>query len=128
MNNKTLNLAPREAMQFGHALNRLLQEILLANPKFGAVELMKVDLSNGFYCVSLNIEDISKLGVAFPTKPGEEKLVVLLLVLPMGWKNILPIFLAVTETITDLANARIEAGVEPADHHLDEEAEAFVPI
>ena len=54
-NNETLDLAPREAMQIGHALDRLLREILLADPKFGPVELMKVDLSDGFYCLSLNI-------------------------------------------------------------------------
>ena len=80
---------------------------------------MKVDLSDGFYRVSLSIEDIPKLGVAFPTKPGEEKLVALPLVLPMGWKNSPPIFSAVTETIADLTNQRIESSAEPPSHHLD---------
>ena len=51
VNNETLPLAPTEAMQFGHALGRLLREILLADPKFGPVELMKVDMSDGFYRV-----------------------------------------------------------------------------
>ena len=77
---------------------------------------MKVDLSDGFYRVSLNIEDIPKLGVAFPTKPGEEKLVALPLVLPMGWKNSPSIFSAVTKTIADLANQRIESSAEPPSH------------
>ena len=48
---------------------------------------MKVDLSDGFYRVNLNIDDIPKLGVAFPTEPGQEPLIALPLVLPMGWKN-----------------------------------------
>ena len=74
-------------MQFGHALDRLLREILLADPAHGPVQMMKVDLSDGFYRVNLNIDDIPKLGVTFLTKPGEEQLVALLLVLPMGWKN-----------------------------------------
>ena len=111
-------------MQFDHALDRLLRKILLADPKFSPVELMKVDMSDGFYRVGLNIDDIPKLGVAFPTQPGEEQLVALPLVLPMGWKNSPPVFSAVTETIADLANQRIEAGAEPPRHHLDEAAEA----
>ncbi|EJK77238.1 hypothetical protein THAOC_00941, partial [Thalassiosira oceanica] len=69
VNNETLPLAPKEAMQFGQALDRVLREILLADPKFGPVELMKVDLSDGFYRVNLNIDDIPKLGVVFPTRP-----------------------------------------------------------
>ena len=124
VNNKTLPLAPTEAMQFGHALDRLLREILLADPKFGPVELMKVDMSDGFYRVGLNIDDIPKLGVVFPTQPGEEQLVALPLVLPMGWKNSPPVFSAVTETIADLANERIKTGAEPPCHPLDDEAEA----
>ena len=36
-------------MQFGHALDRLLRKILLADPKFGPVKLMKVNMSDGFY-------------------------------------------------------------------------------
>ena len=83
VNQETLPLAAVEAMQFGHALDRLLREILLADPAHGPVQMMKVDLSDGFYRVNLNIDDIPKLGVAFPTKPGEEQLVAFPLVLPM---------------------------------------------
>ena len=85
---------------------------------------MKVDMSNGVYRVGLNVEDIPKLGVVFPTQPGEEQLVALPLVLPMGWKNSPPVFSAVTETIADLANERIKTGVKPPRHPLDEAAEA----
>ena len=67
VNNKTLPLVLTEAMQFGHTLDRLLREILLADPKFGPVELMKVNMSDGFYRVGLNIDDIPKLGTVFPT-------------------------------------------------------------
>lgn len=67
VNNDTLNLPPRETMQFCHTLDKLLREILLASPNFCPVELIKVDLSDIFYPVSLNVEEIPKLGVAFPT-------------------------------------------------------------
>ena len=124
VNQETLPLAAVEAMQFGHALDRLLREILLADPAHGPVQMMKVDLSDGFYRVNLNIDDIPKLGVAFPTKPGEEQLVAFPLVLPMGWKNSPPIFSTVTETIADIANQHIQAPTSPRPHHLDEAAAA----
>ena len=52
-------------MQFGHTLDRLLREILLANPKLGPVYMMKVDIADGFYRINLTIDDIPKLGVVF---------------------------------------------------------------
>ena len=128
VNGDTLPLAALDAMQFGHALDRILREIILADPSLGPVQLMKVDLSDGFYRVNLNIDDIPKLGVAFPTEPGQEPLIALPLVLPMGWKNSPPIFSTATETIADLANQRIQAGVTPAPHPMDETAEAVVPM
>ena len=41
----------------------------MANPALGPVNLMKVDISDGFYQIGVNIKDIPKLGVVFPTKP-----------------------------------------------------------
>ena len=87
VNKDTLPLAAMEAMQFGHALERILREILLANPAHGPVHINKTDLSDGFYRVDLNAEDAPKLGVVFPTKPGVEPMVAVPLVLPMGWKQ-----------------------------------------
>ena len=119
VNDDTLPLAAMEAMQFGHALDRILREILLANPAFGPVRLMKVDISDGFYRIDLNVDDIPKLGVVFPTVDGEEPLIAFPLVLPMGWKNSPPIFCSATETIADLANARLLFQLNPPDHPLD---------
>ena len=125
VNDETLPLAALEAMQFGHALDRILREILLADPKLGPIYLMKIDISDGFYRVNLNVEDIPKLGVVFPTAPGQEPLVALPLVLPMGWKNSPPVFSTVTETIADIANQRIQDNsYRPPKHHLDEMANA----
>ena len=73
--------AAMEAMQFGHALDRILREVLLADPTHGPVHLIKVDLSDGFYRVDVNIDDIQKLGVVFPTTPGTTPLVAFPLVL-----------------------------------------------
>jgi hypothetical protein len=82
------HLAVLEAIQFRHALDRILREILLADPKLGPIYLMKIDISDGFYRINLNVEDIPKLRVVFPMAPGQEPLVAL----------------TVTETIADIAN------------------------
>ena len=71
-------------MHFGHALDRILCELILDNPALGPIQLLKLDISDGFYQVNLNIDNVPKLGVAFPTKPGKPKLVAFPLVLPMG--------------------------------------------
>ena len=91
-------------MQFGRTLERVLYQIRHANPRYGHVHLAKVDLSDGFYRVALNDSAIAKLAVALPQFPGEERLLALPLVLPMGWVESPPFFCAVTETVADLAN------------------------
>ena len=99
----------------------------MADLRYGPVELMKIDHSDGFYRVDLNVGDIPKLGVVFPTEPGEEQLVAFPLVLLMGWTNSPVRFSSVTESITDLANARMQTELSPAPHSLDERAEQ-VPL
>jgi len=76
-----LPLVPLEDMQFGHALDRYLREILLSNPRNGPVHMLRLDIVDGFYRIPLNIDDIPKLGVVFPTLEDEEPLVALPLVL-----------------------------------------------
>ena len=109
VNDETLPLAPSEAMQFGHALDRILREILLADPKLGSVYMLKLDISDEFYRINVAIDDIPHLGVVFPVKQGAEPLVAFPLVLPMGWKNSPPIFSAATETAADIANRDIQS-------------------
>jgi hypothetical protein len=126
VNLETIRLAPKEAMQFGNCLDRVLREILLADPKYGPVYLNKTDLSDGFYRECLNPDDIPKLGVIYPSRPGqEEPLIALPLVLPMGWAESPPYFCAATETVADLANSRLQDPSHvPDEHHLDDLAHA----
>jgi hypothetical protein len=123
VNDNMLPLAAMESMQFGHALERILREILLANPAFGPVYLIKLDISDGFYRIALNVDDIPKLGVAFLMAQHADPLVAFPLVLPMGWKNSPPIFSTATKTIADLTNACIRNLAPPPPHHLDDLAE-----
>ena len=49
VNGETKQLSPREAMQFGRALDRILLAILQAPASQGPVYIIKVDLADGFY-------------------------------------------------------------------------------
>ena len=82
LNRETLKLAPKEAMQFGKALERILAQIVAANPAHGPIQLIKVDIADGFYRVWLNLSDIPKLAVSIPSLKGEEPLLAFPLVLP----------------------------------------------
>ena len=122
VNDETVPLVAEGAMQFGHALSRILRHILLADPTHGPVYLLKIDISDGFYRIDVNPDDIPRLGVVFPTQPGQEPLIALPLVLPMGWKNSPPAFCTATETIADLANDTLRRGETVADHRLNQRA------
>jgi hypothetical protein len=63
-----------------------------ANPEHGQVKLIKVDISDGFYPIWLNLHNILKLAVSLPPLLGEEPLLALPLVLLMGWTDLLPYF------------------------------------
>jgi hypothetical protein len=124
VNQETKSMSPKEAMQFGKALPRLLQKIRFADPSFGPVYMLKVDIADGFYRVWVEAQGIPSLGVCFPNEPGEEALVAFPLALPMGWTESPPYFCAFTETITDIANAHITRQADPPPHRLESEAEA----
>ena len=85
LNDDTIPLAPREAMQFGRALQRVLSTIVHANPRYGPVHMAKIDIADGFYRVWIALNDVPKLGVALPVSPGGVPLVAFPLALPMGW-------------------------------------------
>ena len=85
---------------------------------------MKIDISDGFYRVNLNIDDIPKLGAAYSAAPGKKQLIAFpLVVLPMGWNNSPSAFCTVTETIADTTNQAIKSNVRPSWHSLDDLAQ-----
>jgi hypothetical protein len=127
-NADTVKLAPPEAMQFGKTLERLLHAIVEADPAFGPVHLIKVDIADGFYRVWLNISDIPKLAVAVPALDGAAPLLAIPLVLPMGWTESPPHFCSMTETVADVANDRARAGWVPPPHRLDSVAESVPEV
>jgi hypothetical protein len=63
-------LAPREAMQFGKALKRILRTIVEADPTHGPIYLLKIDFANGFFQIWVNYQDILSLAVLLPRLCG----------------------------------------------------------
>ena len=68
VNEATRSLAP-DSMQFGHALQRILQRMYDADPCHGPIYMIKVDISDGCYCVGLAPEGVPSLGVCLPPGP-----------------------------------------------------------
>jgi hypothetical protein len=115
--------APHEAMQFGRALQRYIHAIVHANPAYGPVHMMKVDVADGYYRVWVRCADIPKLGVVLPDLDGSgELLVALPMALPMGWVSSPPWFCAASKTIADLANGCLLKHQLPLPHHLEADA------
>jgi hypothetical protein len=120
VNKDTLPLTAMEAMQFGPSLKHIFQEILFTNPAHGPVQMIKLDISDGFYRIGLNIDDIPKLRVVVPMLPDDKPLIAFPLVLSMRWTNSPPIFSTATETIAAIANAQLSLGWLPPPHPLYE--------
>jgi hypothetical protein len=119
VNPETVKVAPPEAMQFGKALQRILQTIVTADPAFGPVKLGKIDIADGFYRIGLQPMDIPRLGVILP--PVEGRLYAAFpLALPMGWVESPPYFTAATETACDLTNAALRIPTMPPPHRLEQ--------
>jgi hypothetical protein len=107
VNPASIPIAPTHAMQFGPALQRILQRLAYCNPIFGPPLLAKIDLADGYYRVPLTASAALNLAVVLPPDPSipYEPLLGIPLSLPMGWRDSPPFFCAFTETCTDLANA-----------------------
>lgn len=118
VNDETARLAPPEAMQFGKALQRVLDKIVHADPAYGPVYLAKIDIADGFYRIRIRTWDIPRLGVILPTDGGDP-LVAFPLALPMGWVESPPYFTSVTETACDLLNAALRRGDRTLPHPLE---------
>ena len=106
-------------MQFGKALDRIIQKAAGANLQHGIVTLSKYNLADAFMRVGLSPSMILKLAVAVPTTlAGKDPLIAVpMVLLPMGWIESSPAFCTVTETIADQANAKIAQGYILAPYH-----------
>ncbi len=92
VNQASVPLAPSPAMQFGAALQCILQHLAYANPTFGPSLLAKIDLADGYYYMPLSTDATLQLVVCLPSDGLHEPLQWIPLSLPMGWSLSPPIF------------------------------------
>lgn len=119
INQACLCLAP-DSLQFGHALNRLLQKLHRADTRRGRIYISKTDIADAFMRVWIQAGSIPTLGAILPLSDGEEPLIAFPMILPMGWIESPNYLCAVTETIADLTNARLASDdLSAATHRLD---------
>jgi hypothetical protein len=119
INYDTIEPYPEEAVQFGRALLCILQQIAHSDPRLGPVFLSKIDIVYGFYCIGIRVDDVPKLGIIFPTQPGEEPWIGIPPVFFMGWIQSPPLFTSATETVAYLANSCFLTNYRSFPHHLD---------
>ena len=62
VNADTLPLNNVDSIQYGRALDQMLIEIILADPKLGPVYMLKSDLDDGFYHIGLRLSEAQKMG------------------------------------------------------------------
>jgi hypothetical protein len=105
VNASSIPLAPLHAMQFGKALQRILQRLVYCNHAFGPPLMAKLDLADGYYRIPLSPSAALELAVVLPGDGVHERLIGIPLSLPMGWTYSPPYFCAFTETVADIANA-----------------------
>ena len=84
-------------MQYDRSLDCLIREVVIADPALVNAYILKTDISDGFYFITLWYRDAPKLGFFFHSYGNGEELVAIPLNLPTGWKKSPPIFCTATE-------------------------------
>jgi hypothetical protein len=121
VNPATIKLVPPEAMQFGRALQKVFSKIVHADPTYGPVWLVKIDIADGLYC--MRVQSRTFPSWALPSQWHR----VSLLWWPFhwhspwaGWRAHVespPYFTTFTETSCDLANAMLRESRVPSQEH-----------
>ena len=86
-------IAP-ESMQFGRAFLRILQAIWEADTEKGPVRVSKLDVADAYHRGILKPSQVGAFAYVVPSVPeGDDILICIDLVLPMGWVNSPKVFL-----------------------------------
>ena len=107
-------------MRFGKALYRVIDCILNAPPKLGPTFLNKVDLSDAYMRIWVQLEDIPSVAFLVPkATPDEDQLVGFHLSIPMGYVKPAAFFCATTETVKDGVLDTLSMRHTAPPHHLE---------
>jgi hypothetical protein len=77
-------------MQFNTMLHWVLNAILRADPYYGHIYLIKINITNSFYCQHLVCHQILALRVAIPLGLEGILIIVFPFMFPMGWVENFP--------------------------------------
>ena len=115
-------------MHFGGTLRRIIQRVLLADPRLDPVYLGKVDLSDAYMQLWVRLEDTPSVSFLVPrNKPTDKQLVGFHLCLPIGLVEITPFLCISTETITDMANVAMGDRHHTPSHPLKNLSDTQAP-
>ena len=96
------------------------------DPARGHVYMLNGDVSNNFYQIGLRPAEARKVGLIISVDDGKKLLDATPLTLPMGWKNLPPLFFTATETVDDLVNQALWEHTSLQHHKLDNRAASVV--
>jgi hypothetical protein len=91
----SLPIVPFSSMQFGSALQCILQRLAYCNPAYGPPLMAKLDLADGYYRIPLTPNAAIQLAVILPPDDTGEPLIGIPLTLPMGFVTQPAIFLCI---------------------------------
>ena len=118
-------LSPMEVMCFGGVLQRILRQVLPADPSLGPVYLNNVELVHAYMRLWVRMGDVPSFAFLIPKKtPSDLHLV--RFHLSMGYVDSAPYFCIAIETLADLSNKVIDQQGVASSHPLEQEAEARV--
>ena len=101
-------------MKFGTCLPHILQQIWEADPQYGPVYLLKLDVSDAFHRCVLCPADVGTFSYVVPPLSSDTAIYLCVeLVLPMGWVSSPPFFYAASDTAEDLANTYLAYHCSP---------------
>ena len=61
------------AMKYGRSLERLIREVIIANPALGPMHVLKDNVNDGFYLIGLRPTDFTNLRLVFPSEGEDAK-------------------------------------------------------
>ena len=99
-----------ESMQFERDFLRILQAIWEADPEEGPVRVPKIDVTDAYHRGNRQTSHVGAFAYVAPSVPDDDVIIICIdLVLPIRWVESLKCFCNFSETLTNMANALVDA-------------------
>ena len=124
INSGSLLIYALSAIKCGQVLDRLIREVVIADPDLGPIYALKADISDGFYRISLRPADAPNICLFFLSDGQGEELVAIPITLSMVCKNYPPISCKATLIVSDLEKSDLRYNKPSRPHNIDNRVEA----